>query len=254
VWFDSHCHLFDGEREHPAPAAVARARGAGVDRMLVAGVDIATSRRAIELAAEPGVHAAAGVHPNESSGWEKASVARLRELLADPAVVAVGESGLDFFREWAPAERQRAAFAAHIALAASHGLGLVVHTRDSVDDALAMLESADSVPRVVFHCWSGDRPQLERALGLGAYVSFAGNVTFKSAAALRALVPLVPWDRLLVETDSPYLCPEPHRGRRNEPANVVVVGQAVAAARRAPVAEVAAATRANALRLFGIAQ
>jgi len=248
VWFDSHTHVFECE---PVEEVVARARSAGVADLLVAGVDEATSHAAVELAREPGVWAAVGIHPNSSAGFEPGWMAPVARLAASPDAVAIGETGLDFFREAAPRADQEAAFAAQIELAKDRDKALVVHTRASVKAALDMLDESRPA-RVVFHCWSGERAELERALGLGAFVSFAGNVTFRSAAPLRELCPLVPEDRLLVETDSPYLAPEPHRGRPNEPARVALVGRAVAEARREPPERVAEATARNARRLFGL--
>jgi TatD DNase family protein len=231
---------------------LSRARATGVREMLVAGIDVDSSRAALSLARRDGVYAAAGIHPNECATWSPADMASIRELITDRACVAVGETGLDFYRDAAAPDRQREAFAAHIALALEHAKALVIHTRDSVAEALDCIEAAPSSPRHVWHCWSGDDRDLRRALDLGGYISFAGNLTFARNGALRALVRDVPADRLLVETDSPYLSPEPRRGRPNEPANVRLVGGAVAEARGAAVEEIARLTRANARRLFAI--
>lgn len=176
----------------------------------------------------------------------------IEELLAHPRVVALGETGLDFYRDHAPRTLQRQNFAAHIELATKHSKALIIHTRESAGVALDTLEEHGMPERVVFHCWSGDLTELERALAIGAFVSFAGNVSFKSAGALRAAVPMVPTDRLMVETDSPYLTPVPHRGHPNEPSYVTLVGAAVAGARGETVQEVAAITAANARRAFGL--
>jgi TatD DNase family protein len=249
VWFDSHCHAYDCDGG--GEAALERARRAGVSGALVAGVDEDTSRRALALAGN-GVAAAAGIHPNSCAGWEEAWMAPIEELLADERVAATGETGLDFYRDAAPTERQRASFAAHIALARTHDVALVIHTRASVDAALEMLESLGPPPRLVFHCWSGDGAQMRRALALGAFVSFAGNVTFRSASVLREVAAQVPEDRLLVETDSPYLAPVPHRGEPNEPAHVALVGCAVAEARGVRAEDVARTTSANARRMLAL--
>jgi TatD DNase family protein len=166
--------------------------------------------------------------------------------------VAVGESGLDFYRTGAPAEVQERAFADHIALAKERDKALVIHTRDSLDAALEMLERVGAPDRLVFHCWSGEPDRLRRALDTGAFISFAGNVSYPSADDLREAAGLVPGHRLLVETDSPFLAPVPRRGRPNEPANVAYVGAAVAEARNETVEDVAAITTSNAERLFGV--
>jgi TatD DNase family protein len=162
----------------------------------------------------------------------------------------VGETGLDFYRDYAPPETQRAAFVDHIELARSFGKALVIHTRESMTEALDVLAEVGPPERFVFHCWSGDEAQLARALDLGAYVSFAGNVSFKSASNLRSAAAAVPDQRLLVETDSPYLSPEPHRGKPNEPRQVSFVGLAVAEAREVSVQALADLTYRNATDLF----
>jgi TatD DNase family protein len=252
VWFDSHCHLHICEESEPAEELLARARAHGVTKVLTAGVDIASSERSVELSSAEGVYAAVGIHPNSATQWSDSAQSRIEELVARPEVVAVGESGLDFYRDEAPRDAQEEAFSAHIELAKRHGKALVIHTRDSVDAAMTMLESLGPPQRFVFHCWSGDTAQLQRALDLGGYVSFAGNVSFPSAEGLRALSTRVPDDRLLVETDSPYLTPVPHRGRRNEPGNVVLVGSAVAEARGAGVEDIELITSRNACKFFGI--
>ena len=253
MWFDSHCHLFACGEGEGLERIIERARAAGVEEMLVAGTDLPTSKEAARLAARDGIYAAAGVHPNDSRSWDGATAAALEEIMASERIVAVGESGLDFYRTDSPPERQRDAFGSHIELAKRRRKALVIHTRDSVDDALLALEGAGPPERAVFHCWSGDRPQMERALALGAYISFAGNVTFKRSSALRALAALVPEDRLVIETDSPYLAPVPFRGKPNEPARVPLVGAVVAEARGVSLGEVAAITTTNARRLFAVA-
>jgi TatD DNase family protein len=250
VWFDSHCHLYECAQA-PVTELIERARRAGVRNLLVAGADAESSRSAARLALIDGVVAAVGVHPSACAGWEPSHIGAIEALLDAPGVVAVGETGLDFYRQEAPPELQRDAFTAHIRLARAHDKALVVHTRDSAEAALDLLER-EGFGRAVFHCWSGDGAQMERALGLGAYVSFAGNITFKSAGALRELSARVPPDRLLVETDSPWLTPAPHRGRANEPANVVHVGGVLSETRGTSPEDLARSTSANARRLFGL--
>lgn len=249
MWFDSHCHLFDCD--DPLGAA-ARARAAGVTGCLIAGTDAATSRRAAELAGDTGWWAAAGIHPTEMQGWRDERLDELGPLFARPRVVAVGETGIDLYRDRSFLDDQLAGFAAHVALAKELDRALVIHTRASADVVLDLLERAGPPERLVFHCWSGDAGQLARALALGAFVSFAGNVSYRGAEDLRALAREVPRDRLLVETDSPYLAPVPRRGRPNEPAFVVQVGEAIAEARGEDLATVAAVTSANARTLLGL--
>lgn len=219
--------------------------------MLTVGIDLTSSARAVAIAERYGIVAAAGVHPNSAAEWDAQSEVRLRQLLRHERVVAVGESGLDFYRDYAPHDTQRAVFSTHIALAKEFGKALVIHTRDSVDAALDQLRAEAPPERLVFHCWSGDQAQLKKALDLGAYVSFAGNVSFKKAQALRDVAATTPHDRLLVETDSPFLAPEPHRGTNNEPRNVSFVGVALAQARGTSVHALAEQASLNARALFG---
>jgi len=254
VWFDSHCHLHLCEDDAPVASIVERARAAGVSEMVTVGIDASSNVRAIELArSHGGVYASVGLHPNDSGDWEPDLASELEGFLAADVVVAVGETGLDFYRDRAPQDVQDKVFRAHIELAKQHDKALIIHTRESIDAALDVLEAEGPPERYVFHCWSGDPDQLERALGTGAFVSFAGNVTFKSADPLRTAARLVPTDRLLVETDAPFLAPVPHRGQRNEPAFVSLVGAAVATARDEEVEEVAEVTTRNAKTLFGLA-
>lgn len=250
MWFDSHCHLHLCEENGSVGEVVDRARGAGVVGMLTVGIDVPSSRRSVEIAREFGVKAAVGVHPNSATEWNEDAEAALRALLSSDVVAAVGESGLDFYRDYAPADAQRVAFAAHIRLAKEYGKVLVIHTRDSVDEALGMLASEGPPERFIFHCWSGDGSQLREALDLGAHISFAGNVSFKNASDLREAAATVPDDRLLVETDSPFLSPEPHRGKPNEPRQVSFVGLAVAETRRVPASVLADRTSNNAAAIF----
>jgi len=240
MWCDSHCHL---QYEDVPTDAVERAVAAGVGRMVCIGTDAAQSAAAIAIARQhPGlVGATVGLHPHDA----KHQVDGLIPLLDEPEVVAVGECGLDYHYDLSPRPVQREVFAAQIDLAAERGLALVVHTRDAWDDTFAILEAGPAVP-TVFHCFSGGPQEARRALDLGAWLSFSGIVTFKTAGDLREAAALAPLDRILVETDSPYLTPVPHRGRPNEPAFVALVGAAVAAVRGVPVEDVEDATWANA--------
>jgi len=252
MWFDSHCHLYDVEENHPIGDVLERMRGRDVVGVVVPGVDVVTSRRATELAANDAVWAAAAYHPTGVKGWEPAWVDPIDELLSEPTVVAVGETGIDLYWDKTFVDDQMAAFGAHIDLAKKHHKALVIHTRESIDEALGALERRRPPEKLIFHCWSGDAEQVRRALMLGAFISFAGNISFKRSDDLRSVAASVPDDRLLVETDAPYLTPVPHRGKPNEPAYVSFVGDAVAAARGVEPAEVAELTTANANRVFGL--
>ncbi|MBO0693822.1 MAG: TatD family hydrolase, partial [Acidimicrobiaceae bacterium] len=222
VWTDSHCHLpFEGVGE----GAVDDARAAGVIRLITIGTDAGTSGEAIALAQRhQGVWATVGLHPHDA----KNGVATIEPLLEepDPVVVAVGECGLDYHYDHSPRPVQREAFAAQIALAHARGLPLVIHTREAWDDTFDIL-SAEGVPAgTVFHCFTGGEEEALRCLSVGAWLSFSGIVTFKNAADVRAAALRCPIDRILVETDSPFLAPVPHRGEVNRPALVPVVGAA----------------------------
>ncbi len=247
-WIDDHCHLdLTAERGPSADAAVAAARAAGVERLITVGTDVASSRTAIEVARRfDDVWATAGVHPHDAKdGWDG-----IEALLAEPEVVAVGECGLDYHYDHSPRAVQRESFAAQIALAHAHDLALVVHTREAWDDTFAVLDAEGVPDRTVIHCFTGGADEARRCLDRGAHLSFSGIVTFKGAPEVREAVALCPLDRLLVETDSPFLAPVPHRGRPNQPAFVTHVAEAVADARGVPLAAVADATWANAAHVY----
>ena len=252
MWFDSHCHLHICEEDRPVQELLDEAHAAGVTRMLTVGFDEASNPRAVELAQHEGVYASVGIHPNSASGWTDDSAAVFEHFLTNQEVVAVGESGLDFYRDWAPPTDQERAFIAHIELAKRYDKALVIHTRDSLSETLDVLERESPPQRFVLHCWSGTADDLKRAKELDAYVSFAGNVSFKNAQNLRDVVPLVAEDRLLIETDSPYLTPVPHRGKPNSPAKVVHVGEAIAEVLGVEAADVARITSSNAERFFAL--
>ncbi len=245
---DTHAHLDGGE---DAPAEVLRrAREAGVQRVIAVGSGIDSCRVAVELAErEPGVYAALGIHPHQAGGEEAGRVDELRELLTSPRAVAVGETGLDHYRDYAPHHRQRELFDAQLALAAELRKPVVIHTRAADADTVAALDGFAGT--VVLHCFSSPG-LLDTALERGWYVSFAGNVTYPKAYELRAAARAVPADRLLVETDSPYLSPQPRRGRPNEPANVVHTVAALAETREEKPDRLAAQIDANADAAFGL--
>ena len=244
-WTDNHCHLPTDPDE--ARAVVEEARAAGVERLVDVGTDVVTSRAAADRAASlEGVWATAGVHPHDAAG----GLDGLVDLLGAPGVVAVGECGLDYHYDHSPRSAQREAFAAQVALAREHDLPLVIHTREAWDDTFAVLDAVGVPDHTVMHCFTGGVAEAEASLERGALLSFSGIVTFKTADDLRAAAVACPLDRLLVETDSPYLAPVPHRGRPNRPALLVHVGEAVAAAKGVPVEAVAEASWANAERFY----
>jgi TatD DNase family protein len=245
---DSHCHLYLMETD--PSAAVAQANAAGVERMVCVGIDPETSARSLELAESfRGVFATAGMHPNESLGFDRSASVEIEQLLASPLVVAVGETGLDYYRDRAPADAQRRAFRSHIALARETNRPLVVHVRDAWEDALRIL-GAEQSERVVLHCFTGDAETAREAGARGYFVSFAGNVTYPKAERIREAAAVLAEDRLLLETDSPFLSPQHQRGRPNAPGNVMAVAEAIAAARGADAARIVGVTAANAGAAF----
>jgi TatD DNase family protein len=247
-WVDAHCHL-QGE---DADAQVARAQAADVAWMVSVGTDLVTSRDALDLASRhPNVFATVGLHPHDASKLA-AEWGMLQPLAATERCVAVGEAGFDLYYEYSPPDEQETAFRWQIRLAKSEGLPLVIHSRDAWDDTFRVLDDEGVPERTIFHCFTGGVDEARAALDRDCFLSFSGIVTFKSADQLRDAAKLVPDDRLLVETDSPYLTPEPFRGSRNEPALVGVVGAAIAAARDVDPIDIADVTSANAARVFGV--
>lgn len=249
---DTHCHLFLSDRE--PSLVVEAANAAGVERLICVGVDPETSARSLELADSiAGVFATAGMHPHDAASFDAAAGARIEELLHDPRIVAVGECGLDFFRMRSPAEDQIRTLEAHVALSNESGKPMVVHVRDAWPDVLRVLDEG-SAERVVIHCFSGDASVARECAARGYWLSFAGNVTYPKNEHLRQAVRAVENDRLLVETDSPFLAPQVLRGRDNEPANVVYTIEEVARVRNEDARAIAATTVRNARTAFpGIA-
>ena len=246
-WVDSHCHVHDLRIPDGTDAAVDAAASAGVTTLITVGCDRATSEAAIEVAAaHTRVYATVGLHPHDASN----GVDTIIDLIDTPGIVAVGEAGLDYFYDHSPREAQREAFAAQIQLAHEHDLPLVIHTRDAWDDTFDVLDAEGTPADTVFHCFTGGPDEAAAALDRGALLSFSGIVTFKGAPEVQAAARLCPLDRMLVETDSPYLAPVPHRGQPNRPAWVPHVGQFVADLRDVPVAAIATATSDNARRVF----
>lgn len=253
---DTHCHLdferFDEDREQ----VVARAAAAGVERIIVPALDLENVETVLALAEQyEAVYAAIGVHPNSASAWDDGWLDRLRALAGHEKVVAIGEIGLDYYWDKTPVAVQQHAFSRQLALAAELGLPVIVHNREAGDDVLRLLARSPLAGREepgVLHSFSAPWETAAAGLELGFYLGFTGPVTFKKADELREVVARVPLERLLVETDAPFLTPQPHRGKRNEPAYVAHVAAKIAEVRGLTAGEVAAATTANARRLFSL--
>jgi len=254
VWVDSHCHLGYEGTDTSAEAAIAEARTAGVEALVCVGTDLESSRRAVELARRhPEVRATVGLHPHDASHLAEQWDAL--ELLAREhvdVVGGIGEGGFDLFYEHSARDAQELAFRTQVRLAHELDRALVIHSRDAWDDTFAVLEDVGAPRRTVFHCFTGGPDEARRALDLGARLSFSGIVSFKNADAVRGAAAIAPLDRVLVETDAPFLAPVPHRGKPNRPAWVVDVGAALATAMGRPVEDVAAATCQNAAEVFGL--
>ena len=247
---DSHAHLTDERFADEVEAVVARAREAGLEATVTVGTDLDDSAAALAIARRyPDVLATVGIHPHAASTATDEALARVRDLAADPRVVAIGETGLDYHYDFSPRDAQRAAFERQLRLAADLSLPIVVHAREADADVQAMIRAHGRDVRGVLHSFSSGAELLHAALELGWYASFAGMITFRSWTDVDS-VRAVPLDRLLVETDSPYLTPVPHRGKRNEPCRVPLVAARAAEIRGEPLAEVAAATTRNAARFY----
>jgi TatD DNase family protein len=253
---DAHCHL--DLIEEPTGEVLAAARAAGITRVITVGVDLPSSRWSAGRA-DPGqgVYAAVAVHPNETAAAASSPaqrdevLAEIAKLAALPQVRAVGETGLDYYRDYAPRAQQRDWFRAHIDIAKQAGKALMIHDRDAHDDVLAILEADGPPERVVFHCFSGDAAMAKRCADAGYVMSFAGNLTFANAPALRDAAAAAPADLLLVETDAPFLTPVPYRGKPNTPAMVAYTVRCLAEVKQLAVADMCASVTATGARMFG---
>ena len=249
--FDSHVHLDDAAFDPDRDAVLARARAAGVDRMVTVGTDLASSRAAVNLADQhAGVYAAVAIHPHAAAGATEDAFSELHALAAYPKVVAVGETGLDFGGRSAPVDAQRDAFRAHLALARERRLPVIIHCRDAHRDVLEML--ADTRTAVVMHAFSGSVETARECAARGYFISLAGPVTFRNADLPVRVAREVPASLLLVETDAPVLAPHPHRGKRNEPAYLRYIVDRLAEIRAVPVEDLIETSAANAARVFGV--
>lgn len=258
--YDNHCHLeiMDGDDPLSLDEQLARAASAGIAGVVQASGDVESSRWAVWAAEQhPQVLAAVAIHPNEAPTYEAAgeldaAIAVMDELAAHPRVRAIGETGLDFFRTDAAGQpAQYRSFEAHVALAKKHGIAMQIHDRDAHDEVLRVLESVGAPEKTVFHCFSGDAEMARIAADRGYYLSFAGNITFKNAQNLRDALAVTPLERILVETDAPFLTPVPHRGRPNAPYLVPFTLRFMAAELGLQVDELAAQVAANTIEVYG---
>lgn len=253
---DTHCHLDFDSLAEDVDEVVERAASAGVTRIIVPSIDLDNVPTVLALADRfPGVYAAVGVHPNSAAGWRDEWLDQLRELARHPKVVAIGEIGLDYYWDKVPPETQYAALAGQLDLAAELFLPVIIHNREASVDVIDMLAASRLNGRErpgVLHSFSGDWATAEAAQAMGFYLGFTGPLTYKKADDLRAIAVRMPLDRILIETDAPFLAPHPYRGKRNEPAYVRLVAERLAEVRGLSLPEIAAATTENALRLFGL--
>lgn len=248
--FDAHTHL--DLLSEPVGKVMTDARAAGVTSVVTIGIDLASSRWAADCAARHAdVYAAVAIHPNETASADRADLAALAELATLPQVRAVGETGLDYYRDSSPPDVQRDWFAAQVEIAKTAGKALVIHDRDAHDDVMSVLANIGPPPTVVFHCFSGDAELAKRCADAGYVMSFAGNITYPSAGSLREAAAVAPVDLILVETDAPFLTPVPNRGRQNAPAQVAHTLRAIAEVKRMDVAQLCEAVMATGQRVFG---
>lgn len=257
VLIDTHLHLDFEQYDADRDAVLERATAAEVGFLLTIGIDATTCRNAIALAEQyPNVYAAVGLHPNSADEWNADFERDLRQWASHPKVVAIGEIGLDYYWKRVPKERQQAVFEAQLAIASESGLPVIIHDRDAHDDTMATLKAwvqggAAPTPPGVLHCFSGDMAMAQEALAAGFYLGVDGPLTYKKATDLQAMVAALPLDRLLIETDAPFLTPHPHRGKRNEPAYVRFVAEQLARLHNTTLDQVAAQTTTNVRTLFG---
>jgi TatD DNase family protein len=249
---DTHVHLNGPDLGGDTAGVLARAKAVGVDRFVVVGYDLASSERAVALAeTDPRIRAVVGVHPHEASAYDRAAESALRAWAGQSYVVAIGEIGLDFYRDLSPRPAQETAFRAQLRVASETGLPIVIHCRDAYDALIAVLLEAPPKTPLILHCFAGDRAHAETAWAQGWFLGIGGTVTYKKNDALREIVRDSPRELLLLETDAPYLSPEPLRGKfPNEPARLPLIAARIAAVRGEAIADVASFTTANALRAF----
>lgn len=253
---DSHCHLADAQFANDLDAVLARSNTAGVVAMVCAGADIVSSRAAVRLAEQyDSVYAVVGIHPEYAASFNANALKTLRDLAAHPRVVGIGEIGLDFhYADGAPRDAQEKNFVAHLDLANELGLPVVIHDRDAHDALMNILRTRSGKSRGILHCFSGDLAMANEAIDLGYCISFAGNLTFANARQLREIAAAVPLERIVIETDAPYLAPVPHRGKRNEPAYVARVAEKIAEIKNLSLDVVQETTTRNSEMIFRLTE
>lgn len=269
-FIDSHAHIFYEDFRADLDGVMARAAASGIAAVVCPGTNLSTSRESVRLAGRfEGVWAAVGIHPHEASSADEQAFGEILSLSRDPRVVAIGEIGLDYHYDFAPREVQREVFARQLGLARERGLPVVIHSREAEEDTLRIVTEAvgadpswrgrpgaDPVARGVFHCFPGDVEMARQVIDLGFYISFPGPLTFAEKPGkpnlMAAVARIAPLGRVLLETDSPYLTPAPHRGTRNEPSYVAIIARRLSELSGKPLEEVSAATNANAANLFNI--
>lgn len=256
MFIDTHAHLFYPNFNGETEQVIERAQNAGVKYIIVPGTDLATSKKAIDLAEEfEIVYAAVGVHPHDTTEWKNSFIDTIEEFAKHPKVVAIGEIGLDYYYDFSPKEVQIEAFKAQIELAIKIGLPIIVHNRDSNDDMMKIIrEYKNTSLRCQFHCFAGSAENAKELTEMGHFVSFTGNITFKKMDSLREVVKNVKLEKILLETDSPFMTPEPYRGKRNEPNNVLLVAEKIAEIHNTSLEDVARMTNYNTYKLFGIGE
>lgn len=253
--FDTHCHLTWNEEENPALPRIQRAREVGVDRFICVAIDLENAKRCRELAAEHhDVFPTVGMHPNDvgAMGDLDSRIDALKDLAADSSFKAIGETGLDFFRDWAEPDVQRKSLEAHLDIARDRDLPIILHCRNAIEELLPILRARGEQTKGIMHCYSEGPEAVEELLSFGLHISFAGNVTYPKSTALRAAAKVVPENRLLLETDAPFLAPQPKRGKPNEPAYVKLTLEALAEELGRDALHMATTTHANASALFQV--
>lgn len=256
MYIDTHAHLFFPNFNGELDQIIEQSQNAGVDAILIPGTDIQTSKQAIELSEKYDmIYAAVGVHPHETKEWEDELLKTIEDLSKNPKVVAIGEIGLDYYYDFSPKDIQIKAFKSQIELALKLDLPIIVHNRESNDDMMEIIRSyADSGLRAQFHCFAGNEDDAKELIGMKHFISYPGNITFKKADNLRSILKSIPPEYLLLETDSPFMTPVPHRGKRNDPSNIPLIVEKISEIHDISPDEVGKITSYNAFKLFGIGE